>query len=143
MLIDIGERRVMLTSSDDWATTSIEQRDTTTTVTWASGHVSTFDADFLSLMDAKANRRRWSPRLWDASHAVAEIDHDTFMADGDARINPIWRRDAAIYTLASLDHPKAVKATLELQTFSGVDSTDLLAAFKDDDYLMLELALFF
>ena len=91
MLIDIGERRVMLTSSDDWATASIEQRDTTTTVTWASGHVSTFDADFLSLMDAKANRRRWSPRLWDASHTVAEIDHDTFMADGDARIGALLR----------------------------------------------------
>ena len=86
MLIDIGERRVMLTSSDDWATVSVEHRGEATTVTWASGHVSTFDADFLSLMDAKANRRRWSPRLWDASHAVAEIDHDTFMADEGARI---------------------------------------------------------
>ena len=35
------------------------------------------------------------------------------------------------------------KGTLELQTFENVDSEDLLAAFENDDYLLMEMAYFF
>jgi len=35
------------------------------------------------------------------------------------------------------------KGTLELQTFSGIDDEDPLAAFADDDFLMLEMAYYF
>ncbi len=35
-------------------------------------------------------------------------------ADGDASFSPIWRRDAAIYTIASLDHPAARNQTLRV-----------------------------
>jgi uncharacterized protein YbjT (DUF2867 family) len=35
-------------------------------------------------------------------------------ADGDATFTPIWRRDAAIYTIASLDHPLARNQTLTI-----------------------------
>jgi hypothetical protein len=35
------------------------------------------------------------------------------------------------------------KATIEVQTFSNIDSSDVLAAFPRDDYLLLELARYF
>lgn len=35
------------------------------------------------------------------------------------------------------------KATLELQTFTNVDDSDPLAAFEDDDYLLVDMAYFF
>lgn len=91
MLIDIGERRVLLTSPSEWIDERVEHRDLATTVTWASGHVSTYDAGFVAAMEAKAHRRRWTPVLWAGDHDVAEIDHDSFMADPDARIAALLR----------------------------------------------------
>jgi len=35
------------------------------------------------------------------------------------------------------------KATLELQTFANIDENDPLIAFKDDDYLLLDMAYYF
>jgi hypothetical protein len=35
------------------------------------------------------------------------------------------------------------KATLELQTFSNIDAEDVLAAFANDDFLLLEMAYFY
>ena len=35
------------------------------------------------------------------------------------------------------------KATLELQTFTNLDDSDPLAAFEDDDYLLVDMAYFF
>ncbi len=35
------------------------------------------------------------------------------------------------------------KATIEAQVFSHIDDNDVLLAFEDDDYLLLELARFF
>ncbi|MCP4472235.1 MAG: hypothetical protein GY815_16415 [Gammaproteobacteria bacterium] len=35
------------------------------------------------------------------------------------------------------------KATLELQTFAGIDDNDPLIAFEDDDYLLLDMAYYF
>ena len=35
------------------------------------------------------------------------------------------------------------KGTLELQTFENIDSEDLLAAFENDDFLLVEMAYFF
>ena len=91
MLIEIGERRVMVTSRDDWAVESVDQGDDHTSVAWASGHRSRYDAAFLASMQAKADRRRWSPSHWGADHVVAEIDHDTFVHDRQARIDALLR----------------------------------------------------
>ena len=91
MLVDIGERRVLLTSPREWIGDCVEHRDLATTVTWASGHVSTYDAGFVTAMEAKAHRRRWTPVLWAGGHAVAEIDHDSFMTDPDARVDALLR----------------------------------------------------
>lgn len=91
MLVAIGERRVLLTSADEWTASAVEQGDCTTTVTWTSGHRSTYGAGFVALMQAKAHRRQWAPTLWDGSHEPAELDHDTFMADTDARIEALLR----------------------------------------------------
>ena len=91
MLVDIGERRVMVTSPTEWDVASVGHDDGCTTVTWASGHVSTYDAGFAALMDAKANRRRWSPVHWGGDHVVAEIGHDRFMNDPQARLDALLR----------------------------------------------------
>lgn len=91
MLIEIGERRVTITSPDEWTPTSVNQKDSMTTVTWASGHVSTYESGFIALMEAKAHRRQWVPTLWDGTHTVAEINHDHFMTDTDARIAALVR----------------------------------------------------
>lgn len=91
MLVDIGERRVMVTSPHEWDVASIDQADSATTVTWASGHVSTYAAGFVETMQAKATRRSWTPTLWGGGHTVAEIAHDTFIDDLDARIEALLR----------------------------------------------------
>lgn len=91
MLVDIGERRVMLTSTDDWIATDVRQADDSTTVVWSSGHESHYPTGFVDLMEAKANRRRWSPTHWGGDHAVAEVPHDDFMADADLRRETLLR----------------------------------------------------
>ena len=35
------------------------------------------------------------------------------------------------------------KGTLELQTFSNIDSDDVLAALESDDFILLEMAYYF
>ncbi|NNF65732.1 MAG: DUF971 domain-containing protein [Acidimicrobiia bacterium] len=84
-LIDIGERRVLVAGPSDWDLASVEQGQENTVVTWRSGHVSTYPADFVQLMQRKANRRRWEPQLWDTSHVVAEVRHDDLMSDAEVR----------------------------------------------------------
>jgi len=45
---------------------------------------------------------------------LRESNFSVVWADGGATFTPIWRRDAAIYTIASLDHPAAKNQTLEI-----------------------------
>jgi hypothetical protein len=49
----------------------------------------------------------------------------TFRLEGSRRIGDSW------------------KATIELQLFSNIDSSDPLAALSEDDYLLLEMAKYF
>jgi len=84
-LAEIGERRVLLTDPNDWAVAGVEEFDGASRVTWTSGHISEYAADFVELMEAKANRRQWEPRLWSGDHRVAEVQHDDLMFDLDVR----------------------------------------------------------
>jgi hypothetical protein len=52
-------------------------------------------------------------------------DSQTFRVEGNRRFGDSW------------------KGTLELQTFTRIDSEDLLIAFEQDDHLLLEMAYFF
>ena len=54
-----------------------------------------------------------------------EKQSQTFRIEGNRRFGDSW------------------KGTIEVQTFSNVDNTDVLAAFSRDDYLVLELARYF
>jgi len=49
----------------------------------------------------------------------------TFRVEGNRRFGESW------------------KGTLELQTFSNIDQDDVLAAFENDDFLLLEMAYYF
>ena len=58
---------------------------------------------------------------------VIDIDKQsqTFRVEGSRRFGASW------------------KGTIEIQTFANIDNTDVLAAFRRDDYLLLELARYF
>ena len=84
-LPEIGERRVLLTHPDDWSVETVDEHQDAIAVTWASGHQSSYPLDFVDLMEAKANRRRWEPSLWSGGHAVHEVAHDDLLAEPDRR----------------------------------------------------------
>ena len=58
---------------------------------------------------------------------VVDIGNDSrsFRLEGNRRFGDSW------------------KGTIEAQVFSNIDGNDVLAAFADDDFLLLELAYFF
>ena len=89
-LIDIGERRVVLTTPQDWAVQEVANGEDTT-VRWKSGHVSTFPTGYIDLLQQRSNRRRWSPSHWASDHRVAEVAHDEFMADENTRRDALLR----------------------------------------------------
>ena len=65
------------------------------------------------------------------SELLAGVVYDTgkhrqsFSLEGNRRIGGSW------------------KGTIEMQVFSNVDPSDPLAAFEKDDFLLLEIAIFF
>ncbi len=58
---------------------------------------------------------------------IVDVDKDSrsFRVEGNRRFGDSW------------------KGTLELQTFSNIDPDDVLAAFEQDDFVLLEMAYFF
>ncbi len=58
---------------------------------------------------------------------IVDVDKDSrsFRVEGNRRFGDSW------------------KGTLELQTFSNIDPEDVLAAFEQDDFVLLEMAYFF
>lgn len=84
-LPEIGERRTLITDPVDWAIDDLDVGVDGITVRWSSGHLSTYPADFITQMEAKANRRRWQPTMWSGDHRVAEVRHDELVNDEGVR----------------------------------------------------------
>lgn len=85
-LVAIGERRVRVgLDADDATIEAVETAGDVTTVRWRSGHTSTYTGAGLDALQARTRRRSWRPVHWRADHRVHEIDHDTLLADEEAR----------------------------------------------------------
>jgi gamma-butyrobetaine dioxygenase len=54
-------------------------------VEWADGHRSTFGVPDFATLSVLMERGRHEPRLWRAGHEVTRVDHDSVVADDDAR----------------------------------------------------------
>jgi len=70
----------------------------------------------------------FTDELTDIARRAAAGKRAFVWADGGARCTPIWRRDAAIYAIASLDHPAAKDQTLNIGGSEEVNIQEAMVA---------------
>lgn len=114
-LPQIGERRVLLTHADDWSVRHVAEAPSGLVVTWSSGHESHYPPDFVDRMEAKANRRRWAPRLWSGDHQVHEVAYVALLGDEASRRSALraYRDDGVLVVRGIPTEPPSTEGFLD------------------------------